>query len=90
VLSAALLTLDDAGVVGVKAVDASKRVRFYPVEVVASEADGLSVTGLPQELDLITVGQGYVRPGDLVEPSSADQAGLSDASSVTAGSQSRR
>jgi multidrug efflux system membrane fusion protein len=67
-LSPALLTLDDAGTVGVKSVNAHDRVEFHPVEIVGSSGDGLSVTGLPQEIRLITIGQGFVRAGDPVEP----------------------
>jgi multidrug efflux system membrane fusion protein len=66
-LSPALLTLDDAGAVGVKSVDARDRVEFHPVEIVGSSGDGISVTGLPAEIRIITIGQGFVRPGDLVE-----------------------
>jgi hypothetical protein len=39
------------------------------------------VSGLPDEIRLITIGHGFVRPGDLVEPSIVPpSAGLSDAS----------
>lgn len=67
-LSPALLTLDDDGNVGVKAVDENDRVIFYPVEIANSGPEGISVTGLPDELDLITVGQGFVNPGQYVRP----------------------
>jgi multidrug efflux system membrane fusion protein len=67
-ISAALLTLDEAGAIGVKSVNGYKRVEFHEIEIVGSSADGVSVTGLPEDIRLIVVGQGYVRPGDLVEP----------------------
>ena len=67
-LSAALLTLDDTGAVGVKAVNPSGRVEFFPVEIVSSTAEGVLLTGLPEELYIITVGQGFVTPGQMVEP----------------------
>lgn len=67
-LSPALLTLADDGTVGVKAVDDDERVRFHPVEIVDSSAEGMSVTGLPRELRIISVGQGFVTEGNLVEP----------------------
>jgi len=66
--SPALLTLDDNGVIGVKTVDDQNRVKFYPVEVVDSNENGISVSGLPDEIRLIVVGQGFVRTGDLVIP----------------------
>lgn len=66
-VSPALLSLDDAGVLGIKSVDAEGRVRFYPVEILKSERDGLWLGGLPANLRLITVGQGFVRAGDKVD-----------------------
>jgi multidrug efflux system membrane fusion protein len=70
-LSPALLTLDDAGTVGVKTVGDDNRVRFHAVEIVESTSEGIAVTGLPHELRVITVGHGFVKPGDVVEPSFA-------------------
>jgi multidrug efflux system membrane fusion protein len=67
-LTPALLALADDGTVGVKAVDEFNRVHFYPVEIVASTDDGVSVTGLPESLRVITVGQGFVVEGQIVEP----------------------
>jgi membrane fusion protein, multidrug efflux system len=68
VLSPSLLTLDDQGTVGVKAVNARNEVVFHAVQIVASSDAGITVTGLPREAKLITVGQGFVRPGDRVVP----------------------
>ena len=67
-LTAALLTLDDAGNIGVKSVDEFNQVQFHPVEIVSSTTDGVAVTGLPDELSLITIGQGFVSDGQLVTP----------------------
>lgn len=64
---ASSLTLDDSGVLGIKAVDASGRVAFHPAEVVRADGGKLWLAGLPDTLDLITVGQGFVREGDSVE-----------------------
>ena len=65
----ASLLLSDAGLHGVRVVDSQKRVRFYPVTILASDPKHLWVTGLPEEAHIITVGQGFVREGDLVETS---------------------
>ncbi len=67
-LSPSLLTLADDGAVGVKTVDSNNRVKFYPVEIVDSSVDGILVTGLPDTIQLITVGQGFVVEGQIVEP----------------------
>lgn len=68
-VSSALLDLADDGTVGIKLVDSNNRVRFVPVEIVESTADGgLLITGLPEEAKIITVGQGFVVDGQLVRP----------------------
>jgi multidrug efflux system membrane fusion protein len=67
-LSASLLTLDDAGDVGVKTVGEGNLVRFYRIDIVRSAKDGVWVTGLPQEANVIAVGQGFVTDGMTVQP----------------------
>lgn len=66
-VSPAILTLDDAGVLGVKAVDAEGRVRFVPAKILDATADGVWIGGLPESATLITVGQEYVRGGQRVQ-----------------------
>lgn len=65
-VSPALLSLDDAGELGIKSVDDSSIVHFYPVAIIKSERDGMWLSGLPDKVQLITVGQGFVRAGDHV------------------------
>ncbi len=65
-VSPALLTLDNQGRIGVRAVDAAGKVTFWPAEVIGDAADGVWLTGLPERLTLITVGQEFVRAGDKV------------------------
>jgi len=65
-VSPAVLTLSDAGDIGVKTVDADSRVVFHPVKIVDTDAEGMWITGLPDEATLITVGQEYVGDGDVV------------------------
>lgn len=80
-LSPALLSLNETGTVGVKSVDARNRVEFHPIEIVDSSDQGISVGGLPDEIRLITIGHGFVRPGDVVDPALVPpSAGVSDAS----------
>lgn len=67
-LTPALLALADDGTIGVKTVDAFDRVQFYPVEIVGSSLDGMLVTGLPQDVRVISVGQGFVIEGQSVVP----------------------
>lgn len=73
-MSPAALTLDDDGVIGVKTVDERNLVRFYPVDLVADDADGIWVGGLPRQITIITVGQEFVLPGQTVIPVPEDEA----------------
>jgi multidrug efflux system membrane fusion protein len=66
-ITPAVLALDDAGKVGVRIINAEQRVEFHHVQVVRETADGVWITGLPKEIDLITVGQEMVADGDKVE-----------------------
>ncbi|RMH39168.1 MAG: efflux RND transporter periplasmic adaptor subunit, partial [Alphaproteobacteria bacterium] len=63
------LTLDDEGRLGVRVVDADSRARFVPLRVVRDTPRGFWVTGLPDEADVIVVGQEYVTDGAPVLPS---------------------
>ena len=65
-ISPALLTLDDAGNVGIKIVDDEGKVRFVVADIALSGADGVWVAGLPDTATIITVGQGFVADGSFV------------------------
>lgn len=67
-VSPALLSLSDEGRIGVKSVDADNRIRFHPVAIAGDDQDGIWITGLPERLRLITVGQEFVSPGQNVLP----------------------
>jgi len=65
-ISPASLVLDDEGQVGVRVVDLSSRVRFRSATVVGESPAGVFVKGLPDEIDLITVGHEEVVEGQEV------------------------
>jgi len=65
-ISPALLALDERGNIGVKSVQDSI-VQFTPIEIIKSESDGIWLTGLGEQADIIVLGQGFVRAGDNVE-----------------------
>ncbi|MBR7888588.1 efflux RND transporter periplasmic adaptor subunit [Marinomonas sp. A79] len=66
-LSPALLTLDDAGNTAIKTIDIDNQVVIVPVEIIKSERAQVWVRGLPDNVNIITVGQGFVSAGDLVK-----------------------
>lgn len=65
-ISPSLLTLDDAGNVGVKIIDSNGLVEFVVADIALSSNDGIWIAGLPQDATIITVGQGYVENGAMV------------------------
>lgn len=67
-VSPAILTLDDAGKLGVKAVGDDDKVQFLPVRILSDSAEAMWLGGLPSTVRLITVGQEYVVPGQSVTP----------------------
>ncbi|PYF84671.1 multidrug efflux system membrane fusion protein [Marinomonas alcarazii] len=66
-LSPALLTLDDTGRTAIKTISIDNTVTITPVDIVKSERDHVWVVGLPDNVNIITVGQGFVSAGDLVD-----------------------
>ena len=67
-VSPAVLTLSEAGAIGVKSVDDDDRVRFHSAQLIDDGPAGMWLTGLPDTIRLITVGQEFVRPGQKVKP----------------------
>ena len=69
----ALLGIDDAGTMGLRLVDNNNQVYFQPITIVAEDAGGVWVTGLPEITTLITVGQDFVVPGEVVDVEYQDE-----------------
>ncbi|MEC9368010.1 MAG: efflux RND transporter periplasmic adaptor subunit, partial [Pseudomonadota bacterium] len=59
----AVLGLDDSGRIGVRMVVNGGTVRFAPVKIVSNSSEGVWISGLPDSVTLITVGQEYVVDG---------------------------
>lgn len=73
-ISPSTLSLGDTGELGVKTIDENDAVVFTPIELVSSSLDGAWVTGIPDKSRVITLGQGFVKDGQKVEPVLATQA----------------
>jgi multidrug efflux system membrane fusion protein len=69
-IPASALTLDDNGVIGVKLIDDSGNVSFENVSIVGDDTNqlnpGIWVTGLSGNVNLVTLGQEIVFPGQTV------------------------
>lgn len=62
------LTLSNAGQLGVRTVDESSIVGFYPVTLLRDTPEGVWVGGLPEKADIIITGQDFVTAGVVVKP----------------------
>lgn len=67
-IPASILALDDRGELGVRILDTEDRVEFVRIQIIRDSSTGLWVTGLPETVTLITVGQELVVPGERVQP----------------------
>jgi multidrug efflux system membrane fusion protein len=65
-LSSGLMSLDEQGNLGIKTVE-DDVVHFVPIDLVKSDKFGVWLSGLGQQAEVITLGQGFVRDGDKVE-----------------------
>lgn len=74
-ITPAMLALDESGNLGVKTIinrqiqdDKTElaEVEFVPIQLVKAQRDGVWLSGFDDLVDIITVGQGFVRDGDSV------------------------
>lgn len=67
-IARSLLTLSDAGQLGVRMVTADNTVAFAPIRVIDETPEGAWVTGLPEAATLVAIGQDYLNDGVKVRP----------------------
>ena len=67
-VSPSILTLSDEGAVGVKLVNMNNEVEFQPIRLLKDTPEYLWIGGLPEKVQIITVGQEFVIPGQKVTP----------------------
>ena len=60
------LTLDSDGKIGVRHINSNNEVIFSDVEIIGDEKELVWVSGLPEEITLITIGQEFVIEGQKV------------------------
>lgn len=72
-MSPSLLTLDDEGNLGIKTVNESGRVEFHKADIAMSSSEGVWIAGLPYSATIITVGQGFVTEGVVVDAVPEDE-----------------
>ena len=66
-ISPSLLSLMDSGQLGLSTVDENGIVSIKPVSILGDDEKGVWVAGLPESINLITIGQQYVSHGQHVD-----------------------
>ncbi len=72
-VSPSLLTLDNEGNLGIKVVNESGIVEFHSADIAMSSSEGVWISGLPYSATIITVGQGFVNEGAVVDAIPEDE-----------------
>ncbi len=72
-ISPSLLTLDNEGNLGIKVVNESGIVEFHSADIAMSSSEGVWIAGLPYSATIITVGQGFVNEGAVVDAIPEDE-----------------
>lgn len=72
ILPQSVLTLDDTGALGIRTVEDGNTVAFHEVNIIKDTRDGVWVLGLPPKINVITVGQEYVKSGQIVDARTVD------------------
>ncbi|WP_223423575.1 efflux RND transporter periplasmic adaptor subunit [Tateyamaria pelophila] len=72
-LPASALTLNEDGQIGLRTISDSDVVAFTPVKVMRDTVQGVWLTGLPDEINVIVVGQEFVTAGVTVAPTYQEQ-----------------
>ncbi len=67
-LPTSALTLRDNGQIGVSTLAPGNKVKFIPARILGFEREQVWVAGLPDPVQIITVGQEYVIDGQVVDP----------------------
>lgn len=65
-ISPSILLLNDGGKLGIRIVINSKIAKFIEITILEDSEEGLWVTGIPEEIEIIIQGQGFVEDGQEV------------------------
>ena len=70
-ISPSILMLNDKGILGIKVIENEDTVKFIPIDILEDSEDGIWVTGVPDKIQLIIQGQGFVENNQKVLVSSS-------------------
>lgn len=71
-LPRSVVTLSNEGELGIRAINASNKVVFYPIDIVDDTPRALYLAGIPADARVIVAGQDLVTDGETVNPEEAD------------------
>jgi multidrug efflux system membrane fusion protein len=86
VLPRSVVTLSDEGDLGIRAVDPSDKVVFFPIDIVDDTPSGMVLAGIPADARIIVAGQDLVAEGETVKPVVADAETVRKLAGETTGS----
>jgi multidrug efflux system membrane fusion protein len=89
-LPRSVVTLNENGELGVRAVDDSGKVVFYPIDLVDDTPRALFLAGIPANAQVIVAGQDLVTEGDTVKTEIADQKLIRELAGVLASEMTTR
>lgn len=87
ILPRSVVTLNQSGDLGIRAVDAASKVVFFPIDLVDDTQKGLVLGGIPADAKIIIAGQDLVKDGDEVKAQLADEATIKKLAESAAGTQ---
>tara|TARA_B100001057_G_scaffold115140_1_gene113612 strand:+ start:515 stop:1336 length:822 start_codon:yes stop_codon:yes gene_type:complete len=65
-ISPSILDLDDSGNIGVKVLDPDNVIKFVPIYIVEDLEEGLWISGIPETVNLVVKGHGFVEDGQVI------------------------
>ena len=65
-ISPSILLLNDDGKLGIRIVDVDNEVKFIEITILEDSEEGLWVTDIPDQIEIIIQGQGFVEDGQKV------------------------
>lgn len=65
-ISPSILLLNDEGKLGIRIVNKNKYAKFIEIIILEDSEEGLWVTGIPEEVEIVIQGQGFVEDGQEV------------------------
>ncbi|MEC9243909.1 MAG: efflux RND transporter periplasmic adaptor subunit [Pseudomonadota bacterium] len=89
-LPRSVVTLNEDGELGVRAVDDDSKVVFYPIDLVDDTPRALFLAGIPADARVIVSGQDLVTEGDAVKTEVADQKLIRELAGVLASEMTSR